>query len=110
MVKPKRRKEIFTLIVVFTGVVLLSALAVYYLGGARRATPDAARPAPQQPDAILGSPADRASPTPESRASESFIDSLFGTRHGEAYLSGDTWLQTMGRIGLRLLLASLLGA
>jgi uncharacterized membrane protein YhiD involved in acid resistance len=40
---------------------------------------------------------------------ETFLDRLFGSRHSEGYLS-DTWLGTMGRISLRLVLAALLGA
>lgn len=35
---------------------------------------------------------------------------MFGSRHSEAYASGDTWAETMGRILLRFLLAALLGA
>jgi hypothetical protein len=35
MAKKKRRQEILTLVVVFTGVLLASALAVYFLGDAR---------------------------------------------------------------------------
>src|SRR5215213_10209006 len=114
----QRRREIFTLVVVFAGVLLLSALAVYYLGGGRRATPEAIRQEPRQPDAVLEGPtervspvpAERTSPTPQSVEGESFVDRLFGTRHTEPYFGADTWLETMGRIALRLLFAALLGA
>lgn len=113
----QRRKEIFTLVVVFAGVVLLSALVVYFLGGggSRRTTtttaPEVSRPTPQQqPEAVLGLPDARTSPTPSPRESDGFIDRLFGSHHSETYLEGDTWPETMGRISLRFLLAALLGA
>ena len=112
----QKRKEVLTLIVVFTGVVLLSALVVYYLTG-RPTTPDrttteTVRPTPQaqQPDAVLGFPDQHTPSTTPSSAGDTFIDRLFGSRHSEAYLVGDSWLQTMGRISLRFLLAALLGA
>ncbi|HEU5459902.1 MAG TPA: DUF4956 domain-containing protein [Pyrinomonadaceae bacterium] len=113
----KRRQEIITLVVVFAGVVLLSAFVVYFLGGGNRATPERAttetvQPTPpvQQPDAVLGMPDARTPAAPPASAGNTFIDRLFGSRHSEAYLAGDTWLQTMGRISLRFLLAALLGA
>ena len=113
----QRRKEVFTLIVVFAGVLVLSALVVYFLtGGSRttpeRATPETVRPTPstQQPNAVLGLPDERTQAAPPASAGDTFIDRLFGSRHSEAYLAGDSWLQTMGRISLRFLLAALLGA
>ena len=115
----QRRKEILTLVIVFAGVVLLSALVVYFLGGgSRRPTTNApevtrtTQPQPQQqPEAILGMPDEGAtSPSTPASAGDNFIDRLFGSRHSEAYLPGDTWLETMGRISLRFLLAALLGA
>ena len=112
----QRRKEVLTLIVVFVGVLLLSALVVYFLSGGNRTTPErttteTVRPTPQaqQPGAILGMP-DEPTPTTAPRsAGDTFIDRLFGSRDSEAYLTGDSWLQTMGRISLRFLLAALLG-
>ena len=113
----KRRQEVITLVVVFAGVVLLSAFVVYFLGGgsgttSERATPEAVRPTPpvQQPDGVLGLPDERTPAAPPVSAGNTFIDRLFGSRHSEAYLAGDSWLQTMGRISLRFLLAALLGA
>jgi uncharacterized membrane protein YhiD involved in acid resistance len=113
----QKRKEVFTLIVVFTGVVLLSAFVVYFLGGDRRTTPErttpeTVTPSPQtaQPDAVFGVPDQRTPSTSSPSAGNTFIDRLFGSRHSEAYLAGDSWLQTMGRISLRFLLAALLGA
>src|ERR1041384_4561231 len=106
----QRRREVFTLVIVFAGVVLMSALIVYFVGGGRRATPETVRQGPS-PDAVLGPPDARTSPTPvQTDSGESFIDHLFGTQHSEPNASGATWLQTMGHLTLRLLLAALLGA
>src|ERR1700752_3412583 len=106
----QRRKEVFTLVIVFAGVVLLSASIVYLVGGGRRATPETVQPGPS-PDAVLGPPDARTPPTSApTTSSESFIDHLFGTQHGEVPAGGATWLETMGHLTLRLLLAALLGA
>src|SRR5690349_5844317 len=109
MANKKRRQEIITLVIVFTGVLLASALAVYFLGGGRRVTPETLRQSPT-PDAVLGVPETRASPTPQTQTDDNFVDRLFGTRNYEAYASGTTWAETLGRLSLRLLLAALLGA
>jgi uncharacterized membrane protein YhiD involved in acid resistance len=110
MANSKRGKEIFTLVLVFVGVLLLTALTVYFIGGARRTTPEAA-PA-QRPDAVFGTPEARVTPpVAQSSEGESVIDEMFGTQQGGgAHLIGDTWLQTMGRISMRFLLAAMLGA
>src|SRR5215216_309612 len=99
----QRRKEILTLVVVFAGVVLMSAFVVYYLSGGRRTTPDrttSAIPGPtpqtQQPDAVFGPPDARTAPAPQ--VSDTFIDRIFGSSHSTAYASGDSWAETMGRI------------
>ena len=109
MAKSTRNKERLTLLVVFVGVVVVSAFAVYYIGGARRVTPETARESPQ-PDAVLGMPDQRAQPATPSTAGDTFIDRLFGSQHSGAYMSGASWAETMGRISLRLVLAALLGA
>jgi uncharacterized membrane protein YhiD involved in acid resistance len=104
MAKKKRKQEILTLVVVFTGVVLVSALAaVYFLGGGRRVTPETIRQSPT-PDAVL------ATPSPQTQSGNNVVDQLFGTRNYEAYSNGTTWAETLGRLSLRLLLATLLGA
>lgn len=106
----QRRKEVFTLVVVFAGVVLLSALIVYFVGGGRRAAPETVRQSPS-PDAVLGPQDARTSPTPaQIDSGETFIDNLFGTQHSGPNAGGATWAQTMGHLTLRLLLAALLGA
>ncbi|HVI72729.1 MAG TPA: DUF4956 domain-containing protein [Pyrinomonadaceae bacterium] len=110
----QKRKEVFTLIVVFTGVVLLSAFVVYYLTGRSRTSPErttteAVRPTPQTqaPDAVFG-PDERGAPA--APVGDTFIDRLFGARHPAAYVSGDSWAETIGRISVRFILAALLGA
>lgn len=119
----KRKQELITLAVVFAGVVVVSALAAYYLGGGGRQTPNAtpgARPS-GTPTATFGPPGEQAAATaqpqrptantePATTEAEGFIDSMFGTQHSTSYVLGDTWAQTMGRITLRFLLAALLGA
>ena len=106
MANKRRKQEIFTLVIVFTGVVLLSALAaVYFFGGGRRVTPETIRQSPT-PDAVLGVP----SPTLQTQTSDNVIDRLFGTHNSESYASGTTWAETLGRLSLRLILATLLGA
>jgi len=103
---PQRRREIVTLVVVFTGVLLVSALAVYFIGN-RGTTPEYTPV--QEPGRAEREPLSRTSPTtpPED---ESFFDRLMGTRTSDIYAGGERWAQTMGRIALRLLLATLLGA
>jgi uncharacterized membrane protein YhiD involved in acid resistance len=111
----QKRKEIFTLVIVFAGVLALSAFVVYYLAGGRRATPETVRTGPAN-DAVSGTPEPRTSPVPQTavaqtpNADDTFVDSLFGTHHNQATAIGDTWGETMGRLSLRLLLAALLGA
>ena len=109
----QRKKEVLTLIIVFAGVLVLSALLVYFLtGGTRstpeRATPDVARQTPA-PDAVIGVPQEGPTPQPQA-GDDSFIDRMFGTQHSAAYVSGDSWLVTMARILARFVLAALLGA
>lgn len=110
----QRRKEVFTLIIVFAGVLLLSALVVYFLTGGRgttpeRATPEVARQTPA-PDVVIGVPQERETPEPQIGTGDGFIDQLFGSQHAAAYVSGASWLETMGRISARFVLAALLGA
>lgn len=106
MANKRRKQEIFTLVVVFTGVLLASTLAaVYFLGGGRRVTPETVREGPT-PDAVLRAPEAAPSPT----TGDNVIDRLFGTHNSDAHASGATWAETLGRLFLRLLLAALLGA
>jgi len=102
----KKRKEIITLVIVFTGVLLASALAVYFIGGYRRVTPETVRQSPT-PDAVLEA---RPAQTPQTETGDNVIDQLFGTHNSQSYPSSTTWAQTLGRLSLRLILATLLGA
>src|SRR5690242_482116 len=102
--KQNRKREIVTLAVVFLGVLLVSALAVYFIGNSR--TPEYTQA--QQPGQVEREPGVRPTPTPGEN--ETFLDRLMGTRPSDTYVRGERWIQTMGRIGLRLLLATLLGA
>src|SRR5689334_8875875 len=125
----QKRKEITTLIVVFTGVVVVSALVAYYLGGSRQTAPTtptgtttptatrpeaeqppATRPSREEPTAIFGERTPQPTPAPASGTQEGFIDRMFGTHYSQEHAIGDTWAETMGRISLRFLLAALLGA
>lgn len=109
--KPQRRKEVTTLIVVFLGVLLISALAVYFIGGYRG--PSSEYTQVQQPGAPEREPLPRttATATPAPAANETFLDHLMGGgQGGEATVRSETWGQSFGRIALRLLLATLLGA
>src|ERR1041385_7476599 len=103
--KRNRRREIVTLVVVFVGVLLVSALVVYLIGG-RETTPQykqVPQPAETNRESV-------SRPTPKSPADESFFDRMIGTRSSETDIRGESWIQTMGRIALRLLLATLLTA
>jgi len=115
--KNQRRKEVLTLIIVFAGVLVVSAVVVYFMTGGARTTPNRtipetvrSTPPAQQPEDVLGMPDEQTPSRPPNSAGDTFIDRLFGSRHSEAYLAGDSWLQTMGRISLRFLFAALLGA
>ncbi|HSK64249.1 MAG TPA: DUF4956 domain-containing protein, partial [Pyrinomonadaceae bacterium] len=112
--KQQRKREIVTLIIVFTGVLLVSALAVYLIGN--RGTSSEFRQveqpgqAGQSGQSGRGEPLSRTSPTPTPEGDETFLDQLLGSSQTEARVHGESWLATLGRIALRLLLAALLGA
>jgi uncharacterized membrane protein YhiD involved in acid resistance len=105
--KSERTREITTLVVVFAGVLLISAFAVYLIG--KRGATDGVVVQTQQPSDASPEPTERRSPNPNTN-SETFVDRLFGTRNNEAFLASERWAETMGRLALRLLLAALLGA
>jgi Domain of unknown function (DUF4956) len=104
---PQRKREIVTLVVVFTGVLLVSAFAVYLIGN-RGTTPEYTQV--QEPGRTDREPLSRPTVAPSPNDNETFLDRLMGTRYSEVYVRGERWAQTMGRIALRLLLATLLGA
>ena len=103
----KRKKETFTLVLVFLVVLAVSALVVYSLS--QRATVD--RPVALAPaESTSGSPAEPAA-TPAPRNTNNLFDELFGVPQSEAHVvRGASWGAVIGSITLRLLLAALLGA
>jgi uncharacterized membrane protein YhiD involved in acid resistance len=103
-----RRKEILTLAIVFSGVLLISAFAVYVIGG-KGTAPTTTTGQTEQPSAPGRQPLERPSPTAEP-TSGTFVDELFGNRNGDVLVTGERWAATTGRVSLRLLLAALLGA
>jgi uncharacterized membrane protein YhiD involved in acid resistance len=106
----KGKKELVTLIVVFLAVLTVSAFAVYFIGG-RQSVADNSPQAPQAGMAVPQStPADRRSTGSNNAGDESFLDRLFGANRGEIRTNGERWAENVGRISLRLLLATLLGA
>jgi len=105
-----KRREVLTLLIVFTGVLLISAFAVYVIGG-RRTGVETTNSSPQPPPAgVLRDSTDRNAQTATSDSNETFIDRMFGTRGSDAFVAGERWVETMGRLSLRLLFAALLGA
>src|ERR1043166_3010959 len=105
---PNKRKEFITLAIVFAGVLLISAFAVYVIGG--RGTPSTTTTGQvEQPSAPGRQPLERPSPTAEP-TSGTFVDELFGNRSGDVLVTGERWAASIGRISFRLLLAALLGA
>lgn len=109
--KQQRKREIVTLIVVFTGVLLVTALAVYLIGN-RGTSSDSAQVAQpgQAGQAARGEPLTRTTPTTTPESNENFFDQLMGSSQTDAYVRGESWLASVGRIAVRLLLAALLGA
>src|ERR1041385_4259874 len=105
---PKKQKKILTLAIVFAGVLLISAFAVYVNGG--RGTPSTTTTGQvEEPTAAGRQPLERPSPT-AGTGSGTFIDELFGNRNSDVLVTGERWAASSGRISLRLLLAALLGA
>jgi uncharacterized membrane protein YhiD involved in acid resistance len=108
----KRKKEIITLIVVFTSVLLVSALAVYFIAG--RSGSDTSRVSQTTtPRDSTEVPTSSPAITPERRATGSpgVLDQLFGRNaENDAYNPDAHWTENVGRIAFRLMLAALLGA
>jgi uncharacterized membrane protein YhiD involved in acid resistance len=101
----KKKQELLTLVVVFSGVLVISALAVYFLSS------------PTQPAAPAAAPVIQATPQPGGQTApatntgnEGFIDRLFGTQVDQRHLTTGHWAEDVGRIAVRLLFAALLGA
>jgi len=103
----KRTREIITLVVVFAGVLLISALAVYLIGGSRNAATEEVTRTAEQPAPVSRDQVERRTPTPTN---ETFIDRMFGTSSNESFQASERWAENIGRLTLRLLLAAGLGA
>jgi uncharacterized membrane protein YhiD involved in acid resistance len=103
----QRRRELVTLIIVFVGVLVISALAVYFVGNQKTANTVTQTPTEQAPEASRQpQPTERRSPA----STETFLDRIFGTHNNETFLVSERWVENVGRLTLRLLLAALLGA
>jgi uncharacterized membrane protein YhiD involved in acid resistance len=103
---PKRRKEIFTLVLVFVFVLLASATVVYLIAG-RTGGSDTTR--------VSNQPAERtttATPqpnTPEPQTGQGILADIFAPQ-SDAHVSGASWGEILAKLSLRLLLAALFGA
>ena len=107
----EKRRELLTLLIVFTGVLVVSAFAVYVIGGGRRTDGNVANiPAPQAGVQRDSTERSTPAPAPTPDTNEPFINRLFGTQGSEVVVAGERWVDTVGRLSLRLLLAALLGA
>ena len=110
---PKLKKETLTLVIVFVGVLLASAFAVYFLAG-RSNQPSAGRESvsenssPVTPEA---GPSPRRPSNQNNADNSSSIGQIFSTGSDDASETRRTsWRETLGTLTLRLLLAALLGA
>jgi uncharacterized membrane protein YhiD involved in acid resistance len=111
----KNRKETITLIVVFLGVLLISAFAVYFLAS-KSAEQRRESAAPAASDPRLESrpaesrPAPRETPAPSSEAPGIFGE-IFNTPD-QSTTTGPalTWTEVLVQLSLRLILAAILGA
>jgi hypothetical protein len=102
----KRKREALTLIVVFVLVLGVSALAVYLIAG--QTVPNEATS--QTASSGTNEVAERRAPTPAATTGEPFLDRLFGVPQSEAHIvRGESWLEVVAKITLRLMLAALLG-
>lgn len=107
---PKRRKETLTLILVFVGVLLASAFAVYFLASRsnqrepRRETVQEARPT------VPESGAPERQPTPPRSSADSLMEDVLGAAPSRAPIRQETWGDIIVGLTLRLTLAALLGA
>lgn len=103
----EKRREKLTLLIVFTGVLLVSAFAVYVIGGRQAGITSNSS---NQPTGVLRDANERSTATATPDKNEPFIDRLFGgTQGSDVLVAGERWVETVGRLSLRLLLAALLG-
>jgi uncharacterized membrane protein YhiD involved in acid resistance len=103
---PKRKKEVFTLALVFVLVLLASAAAVYLIAG-RTGGSDATRDANQ-----AGPSTSTAIPQPsgtEQQTGQGILADIFAPQ-SDAHIRGASWGEILAKLTVRLLLAALLGA
>lgn len=113
MVSPdnRRKREILTLIVVFLGVLLLSAFVVYFLTG--RTTQRESRQSTQQTETqpTPGTGTGERKPSPSGTSADNVMEDVFeAPPPNRAQLQRESWGQIIGGLTLRLSLAALLGA
>jgi uncharacterized membrane protein YhiD involved in acid resistance len=117
----KRKREIATLIVVFTLVLLISALAVYFIAGRSTSRSDTTRdtqtPTASPRDSSVplqdGSPRETGQQTTSAERRDNatgFLEQLFDHGGDDAYDPNAHWTANVGKISFRLVLAALLGA
>lgn len=112
---PKLKKETLTLVIVFVGVLLASAFAVYFLAS-RSNQPSASRESVSENSNTV-TPEAGPSPSPRRPSNQNNADDssslgqIFSTGSDDAADTRQTsWRETLGTLTLRLLLAALLGA
>lgn len=109
----KNRKETVTLVVVFLGVLLVSALVVYFLAS-RSNRPNVQSETVQQvgtEQTTDARPAERRTVPPEDRSNNSSFPQIFGTGPQAAAEShGGNWAEYLAELTLRLVLAASFGA
>lgn len=114
MVDPdtRRKKEVRTLIVVFLGVLLVSAFAVYFLTSRRTQPQTPLEPIQQtRPEPTPNVRATEAPRSAPERSDDTFLGGVFELPpQSEAQNLGDSWGEILATLTIRLLLAALLGA
>ena len=113
MVDPdtRRKKEIVTLIVVFLGVLVLSAFAAYFLAGRtvqREARQEPSQQTQVQPTPGTGSPERR--PSPSARSADNVMEDIFEAQPAQPPVERGSWGEIVAGLTLRLSLAALLAA
>lgn len=109
---PKMKRETLTLIVVFVGVLLVSAFAVYFLASRTNQT-TAGRESTLQRTTEATPETDSVGPRPSPRESErggSSLGQIFSTETENQTAHPGSWADALAILTLRLFLAALLGA
>jgi uncharacterized membrane protein YhiD involved in acid resistance len=108
---PKLKRETLTLAVVFVGVLLVSAFAVYFLAGKRNPATTSRDSVPQSTsEATPGAEPVTRRPSPEGEGSPS-LGQIFGIDpQDRAPTQAVSWGEALATLTIRLLLAALLGA